>query len=217
MFVLNNNLLEVLKSMKIICIGRNYVEHAKELNSEVPTEPVFFLKPDTALLKDGQAFYLPDFSKEIHHEVELVIKINKPGKNIQSQFAHKYFEEIGIGIDFTARDLQAECKKKGLPWEKAKAFDGSAPIGKFIDKKQFTDEKNINFKLLVNGNMVQNGNSSNMLFSFDKIIAYVSQFFTLKTGDLIYTGTPHGVGPVAIGDKLEAYIEDNKLLEFEIK
>jgi acylpyruvate hydrolase len=203
--------------MKIICIGRNYVEHAKELNSEVPTEPVFFLKPDTALLKDGQAFYLPDFSKEIHHEVELVIKINKPGKNIQSQFAHKYFEEIGIGIDFTARDLQAECKKKGLPWEKAKAFDGSAPIGKFIDKNQFADEKNINFKLLINGKLVQNGNSSNMLFSFDKIIAYVSQFFTLKTGDLIYTGTPQGVGPVEIGDKLEAYIEENKLLEFEIK
>ncbi len=203
--------------MKIICIGRNYAEHAKELNSEVPTEPVFFMKPDTSLIKDNQTFYYPDFSKEIHHEVELVIKINKPGKNIQSQFANKYYDEIGIGIDFTARDLQAECKKRGLPWEKAKAFDGSAPIGKFIDKKQFADEKNINFKLTVNGNLVQTGNSGNMLFSFDKIVAHVSKFITLKTGDLIYTGTPEGVGPVAIGDRLEAYIEEQKLLDFEIK
>lgn len=203
--------------MKIICIGRNYAEHAKELNSEIPAEPVFFMKPDTSLLKDNQAFYYPDFSKEIHHEVELVIKINKPGKNIQVQFANKYYDEIGIGIDFTARDIQAECKKKGLPWEKAKAFDGSAPIGKFIDKKQFADEKNINFKLAVNGNTVQTGNSGNMLFSFDKIVAHVSKFFTLKTGDLIYTGTPEGVGPVAINDRLEAFIEDQKLLDFEIK
>lgn len=203
--------------MKIICIGRNYTEHAKELNSEIPSEPVFFLKPDTALIKDNQAFYLPDFSKEIHHEVELVIKINKPGKNIQAQFANKYYDEIGIGIDFTARDIQAECKKKGLPWEKAKAFDGSAPLGKFIDKKQFADEKNISFKLTVNGKVVQTANSGSMLFSFDKIIAHVSKYFTLKTGDLIYTGTPEGVGPVAIGDKLEAYIEGHKLLDFEIK
>lgn len=203
--------------MKIICIGRNYAEHAKELNSEIPSEPVFFLKPDTALIKDNQPFYYPDFSKEIHHEVELVIKISKVGKNIQSQFANKYYEEIGIGIDFTARDLQAECKKKGLPWERAKAFDGSAPIGKFIDKKQFTDEKKISFSLTLNGNTVQKGNTKDLLFSFDKIIAYVSKYFTLKTGDLIYTGTPEGVGPVAIGDKLEAYIENQKLLEFEIK
>lgn len=203
--------------MKIICIGRNYAEHAKELNSEIPSEPVFFLKPDTALIKDNQPFYYPDFSKEIHHEVELVIKISKVGKNIQPQFANKYYEEIGIGIDFTARDLQAECKKKGLPWERAKAFDGSAPIGKFIDKKQFTDEKKISFSLTLNGNTVQKGNTKDLLFSFDKIIAYVSKYFTLKTGDLIYTGTPEGVGPVAIGDKLEAYIENQKLLEFEIK
>ncbi len=202
--------------MKIICIGRNYAEHAKELNSEIPQEPVFFLKPDTALLKDNKPFYYPDFSKEIHHEVELVIKINKPGKNIQPQFANRYYDEIGIGIDFTARDIQAECKKKGLPWEKAKAFDGSASIGKFLDKKQFAEEKNINFELMINGNIVQKGNTKNLLFSFDAILAHVSRFITLKTGDLIYTGTPEGVGPVKIGDRLEAYIENQKLLDFEI-
>ncbi|MDP1747626.1 MAG: fumarylacetoacetate hydrolase family protein [Bacteroidota bacterium] len=203
--------------MKIICIGRNYAEHAKEMNSVIPSEPVFFLKPDTALIKDNQPFYYPDFSKEIHHEVELVLKINKPGKNIQTQFANKYYNEIGIGIDFTARDIQAECKKNGLPWEKAKAFDGAAPIGKFIDKKQFTDEKNINFHLKINGSNIQEGNTKNLLFSFDTIIAYISKYFTLRTGDLIYTGTPEGVGPVKIGDRLEAFIEDQKLLDFEIK
>ncbi len=203
--------------MKIICIGRNYAEHAKEMNSAIPSEPVFFLKPDTALIKDNNPFYYPDFSKEIHHEVELVLKINKPGKNIQTQFANKYYDEIGIGIDFTARDIQAECKKSGLPWEKAKAFDGSAPIGKFIDKKQFTDPKNINFHLKINGNNVQQGNTKDLLFSFDEIIAYISKYFTLRTGDLIYTGTPEGVGPVKIGDRLEAFIEDQKLLDFEIK
>lgn len=203
--------------MKIICIGRNYAEHAKEMNSVIPSEPVFFLKPDTSLIKDNQPFYYPDFSKEIHHEVELVLKINKPGKNIQTQFANKYYNEIGIGIDFTARDIQAECKKNGLPWEKAKAFDGAAPIGKFLDKKQFTDEKNINFHLKINGNNIQEGNTKDLLFSFDTIIAYISKYFTLRTGDLIYTGTPEGVGPVKIGDRLEAYIEDQKLLDFEIK
>lgn len=203
--------------MKIICIGRNYAEHAKEMNSAIPSEPVFFLKPDTSLIKDNQPFYYPDFSKEIHHEVELVLKINKPGKNIQTQFANKYYNEIGIGIDFTARDIQTECKKNGLPWEKAKAFDGAAPIGKFIDKKQFTDEKNINFHLKINGNNVQEGNTKDLLFSFDTIIAYISKYFTLRTGDLIYTGTPEGVGPVKIGDRLEAFIEDQKLLDFEIK
>lgn len=203
--------------MKIICIGRNYAEHAKELNSEIPTEPVFFLKPDTSLIKDNQPFYYPDFSNEIHHEVELVLKISKVGKNILPQFANKYYDEIGIGIDFTARDIQAECKKKGLPWERAKAFDGSAPIGKFIDKKQFADENTISFWLNLNGKAVQKGNTKDLLFSFDKIIAYVSKYFTLKTGDLIYTGTPEGVGPVAIGDILEAYIENQKLLEFEIR
>lgn len=201
--------------MKIICIGRNYAEHAKEMSVETPAEPVFFMKPDTALLKDNEPFYYPDFSKEIHHEVELVIKINKAGKNIQPQFANKYYEEIGIGIDFTARDIQAECKKKGLPWEKAKAFDGSAAIGKFIDKKQLKEQ--INFSLLINGNTVQKGNTKDLLFSFDRLIAYISGFVTLKTGDLIYTGTPEGVGQVKIGDRLQAFIEDEKLLDFEIK
>ena len=203
--------------MKIICIGRNYADHAKEMNSPVPTEPIFFLKPDTAIIRDNQPFYYPDFSKEIHYEVELVIKINKVGKNIDAQFAHKYYDEIGIGIDFTARDIQANCKEKGLPWEKAKAFDGSAPIGKFIDKKKIVDQNNIHFKLLLNGNSVQEGNTKDLLFTFDTLIAYVSRFFTLKTGDLIYTGTPEGVGPVAIGDKLEASIENETLLSFEIK
>ncbi|HEY0029585.1 MAG TPA: fumarylacetoacetate hydrolase family protein [Bacteroidia bacterium] len=203
--------------MKIICIGRNYAEHAKEMNAAVPTEPVFFLKPDTALIKDNQPFYYPEFSKEIHHEVELVLKITKPGKNIDVQFAHKYYDEIGIGIDFTARDLQAKCKEKGLPWEKAKAFDGSAPIGQFINKKELFDLDNINFSLAINGNIVQKGDTKDLLFSFDAVIAYVSKFITLKTGDLIYTGTPEGVGPVAVGDKLEAFIENKRLLAFEIK
>lgn len=203
--------------MKIICIGRNYAEHAKEMNAAVPSEPVFFLKPDTAIIKDDQPFYYPDFSKEIHHEVELVIKISKAGKNIEPEFAHKYYEEIGIGIDFTARDIQAKCKEKGLPWEKAKAFDGSAPIGSFVSKKELNDLANINFHLTINGNTVQKGNTRDLLFSFDAVIAYVSRFFTLKTGDLIYTGTPEGVGPVAIGDKLEAFIENRKLLSFEVR
>ncbi|MCK6650664.1 MAG: fumarylacetoacetate hydrolase family protein [Bacteroidia bacterium] len=203
--------------MKIICIGRNYAEHAKEMNAAVPTEPVFFLKPDTALIKDDQPFYYPDFSKEIHHEVELVLKISKAGKNIAPEFAHKYYDEIGVGIDFTARDIQAKCKEKGLPWEKAKAFDGSAPIGKFIHKNELQDMNNISFHLTVNGNTVQKGNTKDLLFSFDAVVAYVSKFFTLKTGDLIYTGTPEGVGPVKIGDKLEAFIEERSLLVFEIK
>lgn len=203
--------------MKIICIGRNYAEHAKEMNAAVPTEPVFFLKPDTALIRDEQPFYYPDFSKEIHHEIELVIKISKPGKNIDEQFAGKYYEEIGIGIDFTARDLQARCKEKGLPWEKAKAFDGSAPIGKFFKKTELGDLANLDFHLTVNGKTIQKGNTRDLLFSFDKVIAYVSQFITLKTGDLIFTGTPEGVGPVQRGDKLEGFIKDQKLLFLEIK
>lgn len=203
--------------MKIICIGRNYAEHAKEMKSEVPKEPVFFIKPDTALLKGNQPFYLPDFSTEIHHEVEIVLKINKPGKNIDEKFAHKYYDEIGIGIDFTARDLQAICKEKSLPWEKAKAFDGSAPVGTFINKKEINNLSDLNFKLTKNGNTVQQGNTKNLLFSFDKIISYISLFVTLKTGDLIYTGTPEGVGPVDKGDLLNAYIEDQLLLSFNIK
>jgi 2-keto-4-pentenoate hydratase/2-oxohepta-3-ene-1,7-dioic acid hydratase in catechol pathway len=203
--------------MKIICIGRNYAEHAKEMNAAVPKEPVFFLKPDTSLLKDNQPFYYPDFSKEIHHEIELVLKISKNGKNIDPEFAHKYYDEIGIGVDFTARDIQAACKEKGLPWEKAKAFDNAAPLGKFLSKTQFQDMNHIPFKLLINGKTVQQGNTKDLLFSFDNIISFVSKFITLKTGDLIYTGTPEGVGPVQIGDQLEGYIEDHKLLAFEIK
>lgn len=203
--------------MKIICIGRNYAEHAKEMNSPVPTEPVFFLKPDTALIKDNQPFYYPDFSKDIHHEMEIVLKISRPGKHIAEEFAHKYFEEIGIGIDFTARDLQAKCKEKGLPWEKAKAFDGSAPVGNFISKKEFKDLNNISFHLDISGKQVQKGNTSDLIFSFDKVISYISSFITLKTGDLIFTGTPEGVGPVKIGDKLSCYIEEKKMLEFEVK
>lgn len=203
--------------MKIICIGRNYAEHAREMKAAVPKEPVFFLKPDTSLLKDNQPFYYPDFSKEIHHEIELVLKISKTGKNIDPEFAHKYYDEIGIGVDFTARDIQAACKEKGLPWEKAKAFDNAAPLGKFLDKKKLPHLQGIQFKLVINGKSVQQGNTKDLLFSFDAIISFVSQFITLKTGDLIFTGTPEGVGPVHIGDRLEGYIEEHKLLDFEIK
>lgn len=203
--------------MKIICIGRNYSEHAKEMNAPVPTEPLLFLKPDTAIIKDNQPFYYPDFSNDIHHEVELVLKIKKPGKNIDVKFASNYYDEIGIGIDFTARDIQAKFKEKGMPWEKAKAFDGSAPVGKFIEKKKIANINNINFSLSINGNTVQKGNTKDLLFTFDTVISYASKFFTLKTGDLIFTGTPQGVGPVKIGDKLEASIENEALLSFEIK
>jgi acylpyruvate hydrolase len=201
--------------MKIICIGRNYAEHAAEMKAEVPTEPVFFMKPDTAMLKDGEAFYYPEFTKDLNFECELVYKITKAGKHIEERFAHKYYDSITLGIDFTARDLQADCKKKGLPWEKAKAFDNSSPIGEFKPITAF--QKNIAFELKLNGNTVQTGKSSQMLFNIDKIIAYVSQFITLKTGDLIFTGTPEGVGPVKIGDKLEAFVEGQKLLELDIK
>ena len=203
--------------MKIICIGRNYAEHAKEMKSEVPTEPVFFMKPDTALLKDGEPFYYPEFTQDLHHEIEIVIKINKVGKHIEEQFAHKYYDEIGLGIDFTARDLQAQCKRKGLPWEKAKAFDASAPIGKFVSKTQLGDINAIDFELKINGESRQVGNTKDLLFSFDKVIAYVSKFVTLKVGDLIYTGTPEGVGAVAIGDKLQGYVKNELFIEFEIK
>lgn len=205
------------EGMKIICIGRNYAEHAKEMKAAVPTEPVFFMKPDTALIKGNEPFYYPDFSKEIHHEVELVIKMSRAGKHIEPEFAHKYYEEIGIGIDFTARDIQAKCKEKGLPWEKAKSFDGSAPIGNFVNKRTFTDLYNINFLLTINGKSVQKGNTKDLLFSFDKVISYISKFVTLKTGDLIFTGTPEGVGEVKKGDELEAFIEKESLLKFEIK
>lgn len=201
--------------MKIICIGRNYAAHAKELKNELPTEPVFFMKPDTALLKEKE-FYLPDFSKDMHHEIELVLKISKAGKHIQEEFAHKYYDEIGLGIDFTARDLQEQCKQKGLPWEKAKAFDNSAPIGNFVPKAQL-ELNNISFGLKINGAYKQQGNSKDLIFSFDKIIAYVSQFVSLKVGDLIYTGTPEGVGPVKIGDVLEGDLNGKTFLSLEIK
>ena len=203
--------------MKIICIGRNYAEHAKELKNEVPKEPVFFLKPDTALLKDNEAFYFPDFTNDLHHEIEIVLKICKVGKHIEEKFAHKYYEEIGIGIDFTARDLQNQCKEKGLPWEKAKAFDHSAPIGKFISKESLSDLNTINFRLEVNGELRQKGNTKDLIFSFDKLISFVSTFLTLKTGDLIFTGTPAGVGAVQKGDRLRGLIEEQELLNFEIK
>jgi acylpyruvate hydrolase len=203
--------------MKVICIGRNYAEHAKELNNPVPSAPVFFMKPDTAVLKDGADFYLPDFSNDVHHELEIVLKISKAGKHISEEFASNYFEEIGLGIDFTARDLQEICKSKGLPWEMAKAFDGSAPIGKFLPKKTWSDLNALHFHLTVNGETRQRGNTADLLFRFDQIIAYVSRFVTLKTGDLIYTGTPAGVGPVKIGDHLQGYLGDACLIEFSVK
>ncbi len=202
--------------MKIICIGRNYAEHAKEMKSDVPTEPVYFMKPDTSLLKEGD-FYIPDFTKDLHHEIELVLKISKAGKSIEEQFAHKYYDEIGLGIDFTARDIQMKCKEKGLPWEKAKAFDNSAPIGDFVKKEELGDLKNINFELKINDGSRQIGNSKDLIFSFDKVISYVSQFVTLKTGDLIYTGTPEGVGPVKIGDQMEGFINGRSFLKLNVK
>lgn len=203
--------------MKIICIGRNYIEHAKELNNPVPAKPVFFMKPDTALLQKRNPFFYPEFSKDIHYETELVVKICKNGRHIEERFAHNYFKEIGIGIDFTARDVQAECKKKGLPWEIAKAFDQSAPLGKFLPKSKFNNVNDINFSLKINGELRQEGNSRDMIFNFDQIIAYVSKFITLKIGDLIFTGTPEGVGPTKIDDHFQAFIGDVKLLEFKVK
>ncbi|MFZ9236726.1 MAG: fumarylacetoacetate hydrolase family protein [Algoriphagus sp.] len=203
--------------MKIICIGRNYAAHIEELKNEKPGQPVVFLKPDTALIKGGAPFFYPDFSTNIHHEIELVLKISKEGKFIQPQFAHRYFEEIGLGIDFTARDLQDQCKAKGLPWEIAKAFNGSAPIGEFKSVAELGDLKNIDFHLEINGELKQKGNTSLMLFDFATIISYVSQFFTLKKGDLIYTGTPAGVGPVQIGDQLIGFIGNEKMLHVEVK
>jgi 2-keto-4-pentenoate hydratase/2-oxohepta-3-ene-1,7-dioic acid hydratase in catechol pathway len=201
--------------MKIFCVGRNYSEHAKELGNAVPENPVIFSKPDTALLKNGEDFYLPDFSNDVHYEAELVIKISKMGKKIQEKFASNYYNEIGFGIDFTARDLQTQLKQKGLPWELAKAFDGSAPIGEFINIKDLQNP--IQFSLFKNNELVQSGNSNDMIFSFDKIVSFISQYFTLKVGDLIYTGTPAGVGQVKIGDKLEGFIEDKKMLNCEVK
>jgi len=203
--------------MKIICIGRNYIEHTKELGNPIPKEPLVFLKPETALQPSGHPFFIPDFSNNIHYETEIVIKINKLGKHIEEKFAHKYYSQIGLGIDFTARDIQELCKRKGLPWEKSKGFDGSAQISKiFIDKSDM-DLENISFKLEKNGEIVQNGNSKNMIFHFDKIISYISQFYTLKIGDLIYTGTPEGVGKVTEGDILIGYIEEKEMFKVIVK
>ncbi len=203
--------------MKIICIGRNYIDHAKELNNPVPAVPVFFLKPDSALVIRNRPFYLPDFSDDVHHELEVVIRINRLGKSIEESFAGRYFNEIGLGIDFTARDLQARAKDKGLPWEIAKGFDYSAPVSKFLPVDTFGNIHSLDFHLDINGATVQQGNTADMIFSFEHIIAYVSRFMTLKTGDLIYTGTPAGVGPVKIGDRLEGWLGDIKLLDFPVK
>ena len=203
--------------MKIICIGRNYVEHAAELKNEVPSDPVFFMKPDTALLPKGRDFYLPKFSKDIHHEVELVLRICKEGKNIAEEFASKYYDQLTVGLDFTARDVQQKQKEKGLPWEPAKAFDSSAPVGDFLSVEKIRNRNEIAFILKKNGSTVQEGLSSNMIFSFEKIISYVSRYITLRKGDFIFTGTPKGVGRIEAGDKLEAYLEGEKLLSVNIK
>tara|TARA_B100001758_G_C18342490_1_gene575117 strand:- start:426 stop:1037 length:612 start_codon:yes stop_codon:yes gene_type:complete len=203
--------------MKIICIGRNYVEHANELGNTISKEPLFFLKPETAIQPKSHPFFIPFFSNEIHYEVELVIRINKTGKHIDSKYANKYYSQIGLGIDFTARDIQKIAKEKGLPWEKAKGFDGSAQISRtFIDKSEL-ELNNISFHLEKNDNVVQSGNSKDMQFSFDQIVAYVSRFYTLKIGDLIYTGTPAGVGPVEAGDFLRGYIGDKEMLKVVVK
>ena len=203
--------------MKILCIGRNYAKHIEELNNERPDEPVIFMKPDTALLPSDQAFYIPEFTTDVHHEIEIVVKINKVGKYIDAKFAHKYYDEITVGLDFTARDLQQTLKEKGLPWEKAKAFDNSAVIGDFLSKKIFSSEESLTFELLKNKQTAQSGDSAMMLWQIDEIIAYVSRFFTLKTGDLIFTGTPEGVAQVRPGDVLEGYLNQKKLLTVEIK
>lgn len=203
--------------MKIIAIGRNYVAHAKELNNPVPGSPVIFLKPDTAALKDNKPFYIPDFSSDIHYELEVVLKICKEGKHISEKFAPNYYEEMGLGIDFTARDIQAIHKEKGLPWELAKAFDHSAAVSNFIPKAEIEDIYNLPFELQINGESRQNGNTKNMIFSFEHIISFVSKYITLKKGDLIFTGTPEGVGQVHQGDKLEAWMAGQQLLNFDIK
>ena len=203
--------------MKIICIGRNYTQHIEELQNERPEEPIVFLKPDSAVLLKQHPFVIPEFSNDIHHEIELIVRINKVGKYIESKFAHKYYDEISVGLDFTARDLQEKLKNEGLPWEKSKAFDGSAVIGDFISKKIFSSLESINFELTKNGITVQRGNSSLMLFKIDEIIAHVSQFFTLKIGDIIFTGTPDGVAAVKPNDVLEGFLENNKLFRIQVK
>jgi len=204
--------------MKIICIGRNYSAHISELKNERPSEPVIFLKPDTSVLLKKQAFFIPDFSDDVHYEVEVLVKINKVGKHIQEKFAHKYYDELGLGIDFTARDLQQKLKEKGLPWEKAKGFDGAAVIGeKWLDKNSIPDLNNLKFSLQKNREFVQKGNTGDMLWKIDELIAYVSQYFTLKIGDIIFTGTPEGVGKVETNDKLTGFIEDEQIFSIQVK
>lgn len=203
--------------MKILAIGQNYVEHNKELNSKNPTEPVVFMKPDTALLKNNKPFFIPDFTDELHYETELIVKINRLGKNIAKKYAHRYYAEIGLGVDFTARDIQRKLKSNGHPWEISKAFDNSAVIGNFIPVSEISDVQNIDFHLDVNGKTVQQGNSKDMIFPVDELIAYTSKFFTLKIGDVLFTGTPVGVGKVQVGDRLEGYIFDQKMFDFKIK
>ena len=203
--------------MKLICIGRNYAQHISELKSEKPSEPVVFLKPDTAILLKKQPFFIPDFSNEVHHEVEVLVKINRVGKYIDSKFAHKYYEQIGLGIDFTARDLQQELKGKGLPWEKSKAFDGSAVIGKWVSKSNYENVNNIPFSLLKNNQIAQSSTTKDMLWGIDEIIAYVSQYFTLKIGDIIFTGTPSGVGKVQSNDFLKGYIGEEEFFSIKVK
>lgn len=203
--------------MKLICIGRNYTEHIAELENEKPTDPVVFLKPDTAILLKKQPFFIPDFSDEVHHEVEVLVKINKVGKYIDRKFAHKYYDQISVGIDFTARDLQSQLKAKGLPWEKAKAFDGAAVVGQWISKSEVEDINNLNFSLLKNEQLVQQGNTNLMLWKIDELIEYVSKYFTLKIGDIIFTGTPAGVGKVNANDTLAGFIEDKQLFSIKVK
>ncbi|NND10515.1 MAG: fumarylacetoacetate hydrolase family protein [Flavobacteriaceae bacterium] len=203
--------------MKIICIGRNYTKHIEELENEKPTDPVVFMKPDTAILLKKQPFFIPDFSGDVHHEVEVLVKINKVGKYIDRKFAHKYYDQIGLGIDFTARDMQSKLKEKGLPWEKAKAFDGSAVVGKWLPKEKINDVNNIEFRLLKNDEIVQEGNTSHMLWKIDELIEYVSKYFTLKIGDIIFTGTPAGVGKVIANDRLKGFIDNEELFSITIK
>ena len=203
--------------MKILAIGRNYADHIAELRNQRPAEPIIFSKPDTALLRHNDPFYYPDFSQDVHHEVEVLLKISKVGKNIDQKFAHKYYDEVGIGIDFTARDLQQQAKEKGLPWDIAKGFNGSAPVSEFVPKTKFADLSDLHFGLRVNGELRQQASTALMLFSFDYIIAYVSRFFTLKKGDILFTGTPKGVAPVHPGDRLEAFLQDEKMMDFLVK
>jgi len=203
--------------MKILAIGQNYAEHNKELNNAIPIEPVVFMKPDSAILKNNKPFFIPDFTEELHYETELIVKFNRLGKNIDAKFSQRYFAEIGLGVDFTARDLQRKLKAGGKPWEISKAFDNSAVIGNFLPVAELGDIQNISFRLDLNGKTVQNGNSSNMIFPINELISYVSRFFTIKIGDILFTGTPEGVGKVTIGDRLEGYIFDKKMFDFYVK